>query len=90
MGKRAAGSVLFMVGLLSVASGMFFQEAGSGMVGFWRLEETSGPSMDSSGNNYTSAHAGVFVFSPERKVIRSFEQERTLLDPSHRSVSVFL
>ena len=28
--------------------------------------------VDKSGNIYTSAHAGVFVFSPDGKVIRSF------------------
>jgi hypothetical protein len=49
-----------------------------------------GSVVDRDGNNYTSAHAGVFVFSPEGKVIRSFEQERTLLGPGHRSVSVFV
>ncbi len=32
--------------------------------------------VDKDGNIYTSAHAGVFVFSPEGKVIRSFLGDR--------------
>ena len=32
--------------------------------------------VDKDGNIYTSAHAGVFVFSPEGKVIRSFLGEK--------------
>src|SRR6185295_14111946 len=56
MGKRTVGAVLFVIGLMSVTTGaVFFQQAGSGMVGFWRLEESASPSMDSSGNNHTSA-----------------------------------
>ena len=31
-----------------------------------------GVAVDTSGNIYTSAHAGVFVFSPDGKVVRSF------------------
>lgn len=56
MGKRAIGATLFVVGLMSVtATAAFFQQAGSGMVGFWRLEENASPSMDSSGNGNTSS-----------------------------------
>ena len=31
-----------------------------------------GVAVDTSGNIYTSAHAGVFVFSPDGKVVRRF------------------
>lgn len=51
MGKRALGRLLTVLGLLTVTMGFsFFQQVGSGMAGFWRLEEAAGPtSADSSG-----------------------------------------
>jgi hypothetical protein len=55
MGKSNGVKVavfIFLAGLTSGAA--FLQQVGSGMVGFWRLEETASPSADSSGNNNTS------------------------------------
>ncbi|HZE98976.1 MAG TPA: LamG-like jellyroll fold domain-containing protein [Planctomycetota bacterium] len=47
--------VAVFVCLAGAASGAaFFQQVGSGMVGFWRLEETASPSRDSSGNGHDS------------------------------------
>jgi hypothetical protein len=66
MGKRSAASLLFVIGLVSVTTGaVSFQQVGSNMVGFWRFEEASGPSLDSSGNNNTSSAwpAGVSVLT---------------------------
>lgn len=52
---RQIVKVSVFVCLAAVASGAaFFQATGSGMVGFWRLEETAGPSQDSSGNGHHS------------------------------------
>jgi hypothetical protein len=56
MGTRSAGSFLFIIGLLSVTVGAVSLAPApiSSMVGYWALDESSGPSLDSSGNGNTS------------------------------------
>lgn len=50
MGERSFLKLSGFVLLAALSSGaMFFQQVGSGMVGFWRCEETAGPSLDTSG-----------------------------------------
>jgi len=55
MGQRSFPKVALFLVLAGLASGAaFLQQVGSGMVGFWRMEETAGPSLDSSGNGNDS------------------------------------
>src|SRR5256885_1935307 len=50
---RAFGTILCLMMLASISTAaVFLQETGSGMVGYWKCDETSGPSTDFSGNNY--------------------------------------
>lgn len=60
MGRRAIGATLFLAVLMSMsAAAAFFQQAGSGMVGFWRFEETTGTTAnDSSGNGFNGTWTG--------------------------------
>jgi hypothetical protein len=52
MGRYATGVVLIFIGLAGLASArVFFQQAGSGMLGYWKCDDTATPSKDSSGNS---------------------------------------
>src|SRR5437660_12079651 len=61
MGKRTAGAVIFIIGLMSAAMGAaFFQQAGSGMLGYWTCDDVAAPTKDTSGNANDGAwNAGV-------------------------------
>jgi len=59
MGKRAAASFLFVLGLMSVTTGaVFFQQLGSGMLGYWKCDDTGAPTVDSSGNGNDGTWTG--------------------------------
>jgi hypothetical protein len=50
MGKRTAGAFIFVAGLMSVTmASVFFQQAGSGMAGYWKCDDVAAPTTDSSG-----------------------------------------
>src|SRR5436190_7943928 len=57
--KQATGAVVVVVGLLSVLAGQVYgQESGSGMVGYWKLDDTGAPTTDSSGNLFNGTWTG--------------------------------
>ncbi len=59
MGKQAAGAILFIIALASVTTGaVLFQQVGSGMVGYWKCDDTGAPTKDSSGAVNDGAWSG--------------------------------